>query len=317
MTYLKEEIKAGVIIFTALAILTASVVLLSGKKSNRKYDLYQIELSNVGGLESGAHVRLGGVKVGKVQNIITPETFNDKITVVFGVKKGIALFKGTKASISQIGFIGDIYLHLSLDNLTEEPHTPGDTLPSVNPFQFDQILSKFVTISERVNSLILKTEKLLDDSTVNNIDSILSNLNNTLVKGSDNLDTVSRALLEITGEVKKVLNDLGSLISENKGGIRSLISNAENAIGRVSEAIAAIEDTALASKQLIDSVEGTSFTIDKTSKSMKIAIDKHSHNLDTLFDELITATEQLNETLTELRKKPWRIIYKDDVTMKE
>ncbi len=311
MAYMKEEIKAGVIVLSALTLLTASVILLSGRDFTNEFDTYKINVINTSGLEPGAHVRLGGVKIGKVSSVIPPETPDSNVTIVFKVKKDTRIFKGTKVMIAQQGFIGEIYLLLTIDNLSKELHKDGDTLPSGIPVQFNMVLLKLIEISERINAVMEKIDKLVTDNSIENINLLFDNLNMTLETGTANINKITGALLETTEGVSEVLGDLDDLIKDNKEEITSLIAKTNEAAESATAAIVAIEDAAKASRETIESIEDTSAAIDTTSDTLKTVIELHSANLDVLFEEMILSTEQLNEVLVELKTNPWRIIYRE------
>ena len=62
---MKEEIKAGIIIVASFLILTALVILIGGSNLFEKFDVYYVKVMNTSGLETGAQVKLGGVRVGQ------------------------------------------------------------------------------------------------------------------------------------------------------------------------------------------------------------------------------------------------------------
>jgi phospholipid/cholesterol/gamma-HCH transport system substrate-binding protein len=69
----KEEIKAGIIIVASLVILSIFVILIGGSQFMNKYDKYYVRVLNAAGLETGAQVKLGGVRVGRVLSVREPD----------------------------------------------------------------------------------------------------------------------------------------------------------------------------------------------------------------------------------------------------
>ena len=57
------EVKVGVLILVSLGILAAFVLIMGGLSFEKTYTLY-VDFDNPGGLQSGAPVRVAGVKVG-------------------------------------------------------------------------------------------------------------------------------------------------------------------------------------------------------------------------------------------------------------
>ena len=69
---MKEEVKAGTIVVVSLVILSAFIILIGGGRLFDDYDKYQVHVMNAGGLEVGAQVRLGGVRIGRILSIKPP-----------------------------------------------------------------------------------------------------------------------------------------------------------------------------------------------------------------------------------------------------
>src|SRR5260221_3217296 len=62
------EIKVGTLILLSLLILGGFVLVMGGLSLEKTYKLY-VDFDNPGGLQTGAGVRIGGVKVGSVKEI--------------------------------------------------------------------------------------------------------------------------------------------------------------------------------------------------------------------------------------------------------
>src|SRR5688572_13353081 len=62
------EVKVGILILVALGLLGGFVVIMGGLSFEPTYTVY-VDFDNPGGLQSGAPVRIAGMKVGKVKEI--------------------------------------------------------------------------------------------------------------------------------------------------------------------------------------------------------------------------------------------------------
>jgi phospholipid/cholesterol/gamma-HCH transport system substrate-binding protein len=294
---LKEEIKAGIIIIISLIILSGFIILIGGSQIFEKLDTYYVKVNNTGGLEVGAPVRLGGVRVGRVISVKIPVNPGQPVTIKIGVKKGTALFRGTKASITQVGLVGDIYLLLSVENTTNERIKVGEVIPSTEQVQFDVLMSRLNGLSQSVDSLIKDMDKIFSEKNVKGIETLVDNTNKAIVSGSANLNVVASSLKGTADKLQLVLNEVEDVIKTNKTEVSQLLKKAK-------------EDLEQA-KELIKSLETASKSIEKTSKSADKAINMQSQNLGVLLDTLTKTTEELQELLQEIKNKPWSIIYKE------
>src|SRR4030042_1156117 len=294
---MKEEIKAGIIIVTSLIILSGFIILIGGSQVFEKFDKYYIKVMNAAGLEVGSQVKLGGVRIGRVLSIKAPNGPGEPVTVEIGIRKGAALYKGTKASITQIGFVGDIYLLLSVDKTTTERIKVGDIIPSQEQVQFDVLMSKVDGLSQTVDGLIKDIDKLFSEKNIKGIETLIGNTNEAIVSGSSNLDKVASGLKGTTNKLELVLNEIEELVRDNKGEVSQMIKKAREDLEKAGE--------------MIKSMEATAKSVEKTSKSADRVIEIQSQNIEILLNTMNKTTEDLQDLFQEIKNKPWSIIYKE------
>ncbi len=298
MAFLKEEIKAGIIIVASLLLLSGFVILIGGSQVFEKLDTYYIKVMNAAGVEEGAQVKLGGVRVGKVLSIIPPASPGEQVTIKIGVRKGTVLYKGTRASITQVGFVGDIYILLSIDKTTSERFNTGDTIPSDEQVQFTVLMARLDSISRSVDGLIKDIDSIFSDKNIREIESLLKNANTAIVSGSSNLDKVATALKNTTAKLELVLNEVEGLVKDNRTEIAQFIKRAREGVEKAVNMVRTIEEAA----------KNANMTI----KSADRAIDRQSQNLDNLLTTLNRTTEDLRDALHEIKSKPWSFVYKEE-----
>jgi ABC-type transporter Mla subunit MlaD len=303
VAYLKEEVKAGLIVVSSLVILSAFVILIGGTRFFEKFDTYYVKVKNAVGLEEGAQVKLGGVRIGRVISVREPVNAGDSITVKIGVKKDTPLYKGTKALITQIGFVGDIYLLLSVDKTTNERFKVGDTIPSDEQVQFTELMAKLDEISGSVNGLIKDVNALFSKKNIENVERLIENTDKAIMSGSSSLDKVAVSLKATTDKLEHVLVEVESLVKGNKGEVTQLIKKARENMEKASDMIRAFEETAK--------------TVDKTAKSVDRTIDLQSQNVDVLLKTLTRTSEDLHDAMLEIKHKPWSVIYKEGTVREE
>ncbi|HAM50897.1 MAG TPA: hypothetical protein DCP92_09495, partial [Nitrospiraceae bacterium] len=291
--YLKEEIKAGVIIVSSFAILSVFVILIGGSRFFEKSDIYYTKVMNAAGLEKGAQVKLGGVRVGSVLDIKEPGGPGKPVTIEIAIKRGTVLYKGTKALITQIGFVGDLYLLLTIDHTTTGRIGVGEEIPSEARTDFGMIMTRLDDLSQTVNVLVTDIDRLFNEKNVREIDKLLGKTNKAVVSITSNVDEVASSLRATTDKIRSVLNEIEEIVKTNKGEVPALMRSAQKDLDKAGDAITHIEEAA---KQ-----------IDTASGSAGKAIDKQSQNLDNLIYTLTKTTEDLRDVIQEIRRKPWSI----------
>jgi len=297
VAYLKEEIKAGVIIVASFLILSGFVILIGGSQVFEKLDFYYVKVMNAAGVDEGAQVKLGGVRVGRVLSITPPTAPGEPVTIKVGIKKGTVLYKGTKASITQVGFVGDIYLLLSIDKTTKEQFKAGDTIPADEQVQFAVLMARLDSISQSVDGLIKDIDMIFSERNIKEIESLLKNANSAIVSGSSNLDKVASALKGTTAKLELALNEVEGLVKDNKAEVSQLIRRAREGVEKAGD--------------MIRTIEAAAKSADATIKTTDRAIDRQSQNLDILLNTLNRTTEDLRDALQEIKSKPWSVVYKE------
>lgn len=277
---LREEFKAGLLIIAALIILTVSIILIGGSRFFEKFDTYTVKVINTAGLETGAQVRLGGVRIGRVLDIREPSGPGESVTVEVGLKPGTKLYQGTKAFITQIGFVGDIYLLLAVNETSHELIAVGSRIPSEDPVEFNILMAKVDAIAGSVDTLVKNLNRVLSDKNIREMETLFENVN-----------TVSVTVNTTMTKLNTVLAEVEALVKDNKGEVSLLIRQARTDLQKAEELLKAL---------------------DKTVSSVDKTVNVQSQNLDTLLRSMNRTTEDLQDVLQELKNKPWSIIYKQN-----
>ncbi len=293
---MRDEIKAGIIILASLFILSAAIILVGGSQFFQKFDTYYVMVMNAAGIETGSQVRLGGVKIGRVVRINAPDGPGKPISIEIGIKRGTTLYKGTKAFITQLGFVGDIYMLLAIDKTLNEIIRPGSVIPSEEQVQFNEIMAKAAALSGSVDDLIRDMNKIFSKRNIKEIEKLFENSNKAIVTGSANIEKIASALKGTTDKIEQVLGEISGIVTDNKGEVALILKKAREDIEKAGDMIRAIEETVR--------------TVDRTTKSVDGAINLQSQNLDNLFTTLNNTTEDLQDLLQEIKNKPWSFIYR-------
>src|SRR5437868_11101406 len=128
--------RVGILVVVALLILSAGVFLIGDKEFlfTSTYRL-KADFQNVGGLNNGAEVRIGGIHQGTVKEIDLPSQPDGKVTVVMNLRPQThnLIKKDSRASIKTEGLLGDKYVEISFGSPKAEPVGNYDTLASETP----------------------------------------------------------------------------------------------------------------------------------------------------------------------------------------
>jgi len=120
----------------ALLFLSIGIFLIGNKDFlfNSTY-LLKADFQNVGGLNNGAAVRIGGIHQGTVKEIDLPSQPDGKVTVVMNLKSATRniIKKDSRASIKTEGLLGDKYIEISFGSPKAEAVAADGTIASETP----------------------------------------------------------------------------------------------------------------------------------------------------------------------------------------
>jgi len=203
---MSRSFRLGLFLLTTLAILAASVFLV-GKQQLKFGSNYRVrsEFENVAGLNDGADVRVGGIRMGTVQSIQLPRRPDGKVTVSMDLAKETQSIvkQDSVATIQSAGLLGDKYVDISFGSVDAEGLKGGERIESEPPLD--------------VADLFHKANQILDTSQ-GALESILG--------ATDNLNMITGKINSGHGTVGKLIND-PTLYQQAAASVTSMHDNAD------------------------------------------------------------------------------------------
>ena len=167
--------RLGAFIVGTLAILVAGIFVIGGKQYlfSSTYQL-KAQFDNVVGLDAGGDVRVGGVHVGTVRDILLPHKPGDKVTIVMDLSKSThqIIRQDSVASIETEGLLGNQYLAISFGSPGVAGVWDGDTIASQPPLEMSDLLNKMSGILDSSQQAIRNAT-----AATANLDSISAKIN--------------------------------------------------------------------------------------------------------------------------------------------
>lgn len=195
------EVKVGVLILVSLGILAAFVLIMGGLSFEKTYTIY-VDFDNPGGLQSGAPVRVAGVKVGKVAELaflggkVDPKTnrrtlVRAKLSVEQKVKDSI--HEDADFYVTTQGVLGEQYLAIDPGSPQKGVLPDGTIVKGIDPPRLDLFLAKAYELLDTTMNGIRNNRELISDIATNTA-GLLKGLNTTL---SDNRERINRTMANL------------------------------------------------------------------------------------------------------------------------
>jgi len=144
----RHEIRVGLTILIGIVLIMLAILSLGEQRGllEARYRL-RVQMSNISGLQTGAPVRLAGVRVGSVTSI---EFIGTKIEVTLEIDDEVQqrIRADSRAYIGTLGLLGDKYVGISMGSAAEAVLNDGDLLQSSEPIDVEKLLVDGVEILE-------------------------------------------------------------------------------------------------------------------------------------------------------------------------
>lgn len=212
------EVKVGALILVSLALLAGFVVVMGGMSLEPTYRVF-VDFDNPGGLQSGAPIRISGVKVGRVTAIefrggkIDPKTNEPEppIRVVAQIENQYkdAIRENSRWFVTSQGVLGEMFLAIEPGAYDKPVLADGAIVQGISPPRLDLLLSESYEL-----------------------------LHKAYLGISGNEEKIS----EVFDGLHKTLKGTGHFFEANQNKLDGIVSNVENLSNDVRETVAAARD---------------------------------------------------------------------------
>ncbi len=244
------EIKAGALVVVSFVILIGFLAIVRGcLPQDDDAKTYFAVFSDITGLNQGADVRFGGVRVGRVAAVDPDPENRTLIRVQARVRADIPVNLGSIATIDQTTFTAEKHLEISTGGADQPLHESGDTLrSSAGGGLFDLpdlegVVVRLETMLDGLNVLLGVSPGPAAGGAGETVDlaEVLASLKLTLDEGAqvargagavidDNragIEQIVTRLAELEATATELMAGLDEVVGENRGSINATFSNLE------------------------------------------------------------------------------------------
>ena len=320
----RNAFKAGLFIVISLVLILAIIVGIKGV--GRILEPQQVRTAtftladDVGGLRVGDDVRVGGLKVGIVRDLeIEPATQGGKdqqprIIITFHMPERIVLRQGARIGV-QNTVTGTSWLNF--DNLGAGEPLAADTPLAGRPGSMTQILNTVQELGPELKQIArdIRTVTLPKvNTTVDNASGLMADARSDLKPALERYNTVTTRLTEALTHLRDILGD-------GKGDIRTTIANLKDVTGTAKEKLPPVMDkldTVLGKvNSSLDTVQSALKDVNATAENarhlsgeVRSILARNRSRIDELAQSAKEAGDNLKFATAEIRRSPWRLLYK-------
>lgn len=311
----KNAFKAGLFMLISVALIVAVIFGIKGISRfivPSQHRVVRFKLADdIGGLSSGDEVRIGGAKVGIVQSVDIEDGTDGKslpsIAISFTMPQRFKLREGVDVSV-QSTVTGVSVLNFA--NLGAGNAIPDEAEISGHAGG----LSSLIASAGDLGPEILGAVRDVRGSTIPKVNAAVDS-------GHTLLSHVDTKIDPISSKTEDALSQVSSLFGDTKSDFRSTMANLSAATGSVKDKLPEILDsthgvltnvnTAITrtNEALLDVKDVAANTRDITKHGRELVIGNRG-KIEAMIAALRATGENLKNASAEIRRSPWRLLYK-------
>jgi len=215
-------VATGTIAFIGLMLFARRPLFLDRQRE------YQATFSNVAGLNVGDEVRYGGVRVGAVTSLEIDSAPPSTIRVRLRVRRSTPVRGDTRASITQLGLLGQPYLALEPGGGGGPLLAEGAMIPSEDNLSVQDAMRRLAFSLDRADSAFATLDRLAQANPLARLDTTLARAD-TLVRGATagserllaRLDDASRQLAVLLTRSERLVGTIDTAVAEARPSLTS------------------------------------------------------------------------------------------------
>ena len=266
----------GTIGLLLIAVFVGIMIWMSQSKSAAHYNTYVSYFhQDIGGLNSQSHVRLNGIKVGKVKSVSLVKGDMTEVKVVMLIEGRIKVTTGSYTVIQSQGLTGSDYIALKSKSatgpeLTKKPGQPYPVIPTKA-------------------SLITDVEHSLKGTT-KELETLIARANDLLKR--PNREAINNSLQNID-KVTTVIANNSEKLNESLESMKTILANTSTASKQFPEMV----NQAVATLHSFDQL---ATDLGSTNQHAKLTLTKASAAMQNVSDQLVPAAQQLLQQLNRM-----------------
>jgi phospholipid/cholesterol/gamma-HCH transport system substrate-binding protein len=333
------EVKVGALILVSLAILGAFILVMGGITFEKTYTVY-VDFDNPGGLQSGAAVRMAGLKVGSVGELAFLGGKIDPVTgrrTLVRVKANVeakykdAIREDADFYVTTQGVLGEQFLAIDPGSPEKAILKEGTVVKGIDPPRLDLFLAKAYELLDVTVKGINNNKELISDI-VTNTAGLLKGLNIIVTGNRERIDRMIANFEELSEEAKVLTHDarmnyidspkvlrtvdnIDKLSTDLRNDAGPLLADAKEAMANVKRLSATVGDPAQQEKlkKTLDDVAQLASRANAAAADAQAIVTQIKSGKGTvgalLMDEEIY--DDMQEMVRDLKHNPWKFLWRE------
>jgi phospholipid/cholesterol/gamma-HCH transport system substrate-binding protein len=336
------EVKVGALILVSVVILGAFVLIMTGINFQKTFPLF-VDFQNPGGLQSGAPVRIAGVKVGKVDELQFRGAGKDGVDGPHGHKAFVraklsieervhdSLHADADFYVTTQGVLGEQFLSIDPGSADTLVLAEGAVVKGIDPPRIDLFLAKAYELLDTAVTGLRNNREALSDIAVNGA-SLLKNMNVLLTDNRERINRTMQNLEALIAEAKdltegvkvryvdnpklaRTIDNVDRLSADLQRESGPLLHDARETLANFDRVSATLgsPDEQVKLRKTLDDVAELAGRANATVADAQLLVSRVKKGQGTvgalLMDEEVY--DDLQATIRDLKHNPWKLFWKN------
>ena len=273
---MSNELRLGIFVTIGIFAILLTIMLLGNYSLTSKY-IINSYFDNTAGLPKKAKVKIAGVNVGNIKNIVLE---NGRAKVILVIDRNIKIYSNASAKIVSMGIIGTKYIDINPGTSTNKLLEHGGTINTSTEKSLEEMVED---ATQKINVLLANACEGLNKKFFQNLYDTVENLK----KVSENISKKEKQINQIINNFNNFSYSLQEIASKNKDDIRDIVIQLKtvsekidtiiNKINSGNGTIATLINDEQMSKNIKETVSEVKVTVDQlqnlVNKTKKLKID--------------------------------------------
>jgi phospholipid/cholesterol/gamma-HCH transport system substrate-binding protein len=273
-----------------------------------EYNTYQTYFSeSVSGLAKNSTVMLHGITVGYVDDITIDKAHIDKTKVILKIKNDIPITNDMRTTLKMMGITGLLNVEIEGGSNKAEILKPNENNPPIIPSKMSWInetKQMVVTLSSDMKDISNQLKKLLSDSNIEHINSLVSNFDSATIKANQSFDEINNTIEIFNNAIKDIDNNISVALKSFDGIKQDFDTLSKRALPTIDDIQNATKDFQTATNKFIKSLDRGDYNIKRTLQPTLIDIQLLSEQVTDLLNTINQNPNALIFQSRQLKKGP-------------
>ena len=309
---MSTEAKVGAFVLASLAILLGTIYRLTNMQMRGARVPYRTYLRYAGGLEPGADVLFGGIKVGTVTAVRPDPQDPTRIEILLDIKQGTPVNANSVAKLGSVTIITSPAISISMGSNDAPRLPPNGVIASQESISIDDTQRKIVALADSANGLLGSVQTDINALT-GDARKLIANLNE--MTGRPNQQHVAQILTNADGMITSIspkidhITDQIATLSDNANALMAKLSPA---VDNVNKTVSNANDTIIEVREPLKAdlaeLQKTLVQARGLVADVQSSLRAKDQGMNDALENLRITTDNLRDLTESVKERPWSLV---------